>query len=199
MLFSASAPQGQAARGAAPVTVVNTPLPVEASITGTITGDVSVTNTPDVKVMNEPMVTVGNSATNPVLVRDLDNPAQQPYAENVLVGINEDERSGSSHFSSIPAGKRLVIEYVNVDAQYPAGQGMFMTLSVHTNGAQLVYGFPASLQASLASLDEVLGSHPVRIYVDSETEPVFTCFRPGSTSSVALCQMTISGHFIDAS
>lgn len=197
MIFAALAPQGQAAPGSAPVTVVNTPLPVEASITGTISGDVSVTNTPEVNVVNEPTVTVGNSATNPVLIRDVDNPAGQPYAEFRQATIPDGDRNGFAHFSAIPAGKRLVIEYVNVHAQFHSGgQGLVIRLFAFTGGDSNPYRFPTSI-ASSNVLDEILGSHPVRIYVDPNTEPVLGCARVILTG-IATCDMTISGYLADA-
>jgi hypothetical protein len=57
------------------VNVVNTPLPVQGTVnvgnfpaSSTVSGSVSITGTPNVNVVNAP--------SNPVSVRDVDNPAQ---------------------------------------------------------------------------------------------------------------------------
>src|SRR5215510_5958874 len=64
------APVGGA--GSAPVTVVNTPLPVTLRGTGAISGTVAVSNFPSTQP-------VSSSPTAPVFVSDVDNPARHPF------------------------------------------------------------------------------------------------------------------------
>lgn len=96
---------------AIPVIVTNNPLPV--SVTNPVTVGNSLT-------IGSP-VTVGNAATNPVLTRDIDNPANEPY-EFILCAS-----AGSSLSTCFPRSetfanttpfsgktiKRFVAEYVS--------------------------------------------------------------------------------------
>ncbi len=52
---------GAAASSGAPVTVINTPLPISPTGTQTVAGTVSISGTPGVNVMNTPNVNVANS------------------------------------------------------------------------------------------------------------------------------------------
>jgi len=61
--------------------------------------DVKVINTTSEPVPIAGTINIGNPGTNPVPVRDVDNPARQP------VQINESY--------TVPDGKRLVIEYIS--------------------------------------------------------------------------------------
>src|SRR5262245_51710176 len=61
--------------GTAPVTVMNTPLPVQGTVNvsnfpSTVTGSVSITGTPNVSVVNP--------ATHPALTSSVDNPGRIP-------------------------------------------------------------------------------------------------------------------------
>src|SRR5262249_44543861 len=70
-------------------------------------------------------VQVGNTATNPVIGRDVDNPARNAFLENQTIKLD----SGFPNVTiqptfTIPTGKRLVIEYISANCQsVPAGQG----------------------------------------------------------------------------
>src|SRR5437867_3289252 len=65
-------------------------------------------------------VRVVNTTAEPVPVRDVDN-ARQPFQEVALVVIPASSSSASSTFT-VPAGKRLVIEYVSGNNTLFAGQ-----------------------------------------------------------------------------
>jgi len=97
---------------------------------------------PDVRVINTqtnpvPVTLTGNLAVDtstnaPLLVRDVDNPARQPVIRladdvNVLVG----ETQASKQMYTVPAGKRLVIEFVSVRTFVgPPGQKLFVAVGV---------------------------------------------------------------------
>jgi hypothetical protein len=86
------------------VKVTNTPLPV----TGVVSGQVTVTG--------QPNVTVVNTAANPVPTRVVSS--QQPWSHFASC-----DSTGSNscliETAVIPAGKRLVLQYVNGSLQFP--------------------------------------------------------------------------------
>lgn len=94
------------------------------------------TNPVPVSVINFPTgtntVIVSSSTNAPLLVRDVDNPAQQPVVRladdvNVLVG----ETQAFTQMYTVPAGKRLVIEFVSVRTfVLPPGQKLFVSVQV---------------------------------------------------------------------
>src|SRR5262249_39438870 len=119
------------------VKVVNAPsepVPVQGTVTpgtGTL-WSVGVVGTPNVAVSNFPATTTvafdGSANTvkidtsNPLLVRDADNPARQVYANHRIIDLQDGEAAKAIFFSEVPAGKRLVIEEVSVNGYAPTGQ-----------------------------------------------------------------------------
>jgi hypothetical protein len=96
----------QGNRPSTPVEIVNTPVPVTGTVTGTITGNVAVTNTPNVNVSNQ------------ITIRDADNAGR--HAVTIRFNTNPTTGSGPQFWDAlnvytVPAGKRLVIE--DIDAE----------------------------------------------------------------------------------
>jgi hypothetical protein len=86
------------AQGGPNVFVTNTPLPVTGNVTATLSGNVS--------------ANIINPANNPVLVRNLDG--KELWQENREIIIPVSFPDVFIEFSTVPAGKVLVIEHVNV-------------------------------------------------------------------------------------
>jgi hypothetical protein len=80
------------------VVVTNTPLPVTGNVTATMSGNVS--------------ANIINPANNPVLVRNVDG--KELWQENREIIIPVSFPDAFIEFSTVPAGKALVIEHVNV-------------------------------------------------------------------------------------
>ena len=123
------ATQGQGGSANAPppkdVNVVNTP---DVSVTNT--PNVNVANTPNVNIANTPNVNVvgaisldssnstvriGNSASDPVLTRDIDRGVRQLIQRDANLTIDGGTTSGERLVYEVPAGKRLVIEFAGLD------------------------------------------------------------------------------------
>jgi hypothetical protein len=102
------------------VTVVNTPLPVTGNLTATIPGTVNVTGnvnaavTGTVNATVSGQVTVNNPSNNPVLVRDVDG-VQQEFFQQRREQFLQSAGVGTLNFDAVPAGKRLVVEYVSIE------------------------------------------------------------------------------------
>jgi hypothetical protein len=103
--------------GSAPVNIVS-PLPLPVSISGT------------------PTINFANTAANPLLVRDVDNPARNFVRLNFNVAQPAGTGSGLICFESgytVPAGKRLVIDDVSARTGGPSSTitGLFIDLTVN--------------------------------------------------------------------
>ena len=146
VVLSSVPTQPAAGAGGAPVFVQNTPLPVTGTVAAQQSGawSVGINNFPTtVGVNNFPSsigvsggpVAVSNAldvASNPIplLVRDADNPARQPFTATCTLAPNTSfataglvENCGSSAGGTprVPANKRLVLEYVSVDTDFIPG------------------------------------------------------------------------------
>src|SRR6266568_3412190 len=70
-------------------------------------------------------VMVVNTPASPVPVRDVDNPARQPFQAQVVGGFADGAATtGDIPITTVPAGKLLVIEHVSVFGRMLPGQKM---------------------------------------------------------------------------
>jgi hypothetical protein len=98
-----------------PVSVVNTPLPVQGSVTAAVTGTVGVSSLPAVNLNTTP--------TTPLYV-DAERPARNGFNVSCFTG-NVDPVSGQAScvLLAIPAGRQVVIETISCQAELYAGEG----------------------------------------------------------------------------
>jgi hypothetical protein len=122
----------------------------------------------NVNVVNTPNVNVANTTASPVLVRDVDNVARQPFHAEAVGGFAD---GGSTTrgllIPTVPAGKRLVIEHVSAFARMPIGQSMVGgVLLADDPGALVTVRFHWDRQGHNAdgSLDYFVASEPVKFY-----------------------------------
>ena len=180
------------------VSVVNTP-----SVSVANTPSVTIGNTPTVTVSNPialvsgtqvqlsgtPTVLVGNQAANPVWVRDVDNPARQPFQITLRFTVPPGSRVGSASFNT-PVGKRIVIEYVSADlANLPDDYQMFgSVVETYLNGQQTAHLIPA--------VRPVTGQL-VRVYGDPDTGVTVAAYLRLPIASGVSFQYSLSGYFVD--
>lgn len=82
-----------------PVNIVNTPLPVQGTVTANVPGGVAVTGNVNANITNSelpvtgsvavtslPTATVANASSNPLFVRDVDNLANEPFNATLCYG-----------------------------------------------------------------------------------------------------------------
>ena len=91
-----------------PVSVQNTPLPVQGNVNATVT------NTPTVRVNTTP--------TTPVYV-DADRPARNGFNVSCFTGNVDGDGQASCNLLAIPAGRQVVIETISCQAELYAGEG----------------------------------------------------------------------------
>ena len=185
-LFTPTSTQGQGKSGNAPpardVIVVNTPLPV----TGT--------------------VSVSNLGSNPLPVRDVDNPARQPFQAT----LEEPPVGAPPRVVTVPAGKRLVIEYVSANViagDLQCGAPPRYALTTTAAGVAQAHFFYPEFTGNVGSAGNVSRryglSQQTRIYADPNTQlaldigvdsfPVCSFLNLGIGES----GLHISGHLVD--
>lgn len=177
-----------AAGSSTPVTVVNTPLPVHGTVAATQSGpwNVGITGNPSVNIgtptvhlstgnsvgINGP-VQVGNSATSPIFVRDLDNAARIAKVVEIDLSIPHGAVNGVTTFS-VPSGTVFVIETIFVKADVPTGFHPMADMEFFQGGSFATVFFPFVFQGTRTAFsnDLYVGSIPVRIYLQPESGPL---------------------------
>jgi hypothetical protein len=205
------------ASGGAAVTVINTPLPVTGSVSAAQSGtwNVGVTGTPNVNVANSPTVSIGNTpsvnatqtgtwdvgisgntSTNPLFVRDIDNPAKQPFVSSCSISFSTPQ-GNNCQFITVPVGKQLVIEVFAVFIQMQVGDRPVETVLVGTqNGSRYVLPYPQSFNGPSGASDAWVVSQPLtRAYADPNTTPF--CEVGANPSEAIFANCTISGYLVN--
>lgn len=142
---------GFIAEAAKPITDVfvtnagTNPVPVNGNVNVTNTPTVNIGNGSNVGITGTPNVNVANTVTNPVLVRDVDNPARlEPFRKGFLVMMKGN--TGQSDEYIVPDGKMLVIEYVNGIVKLPKGRKL-TDLWIRTSDPETEIHLPTEFQA----------------------------------------------------
>lgn len=159
---------------AIPVTVVNTPLPVQGSVNANVSGTVGVSSLPAVVLSGTPTVNLNTTPTTPLYV-DADRPARNGF--NVSCATpNVDPVFGQASCTllSIPAGRQVVIETVSCQAELYGGDGPGDVQLIVPN-VPFAPGIPDHVshlltltkQSSSPSLDIWRTTTPLRAYASS--------------------------------
>ena len=135
---------------------------------------------------------------NPLLTRDVDNPARQPFQQGFCVQVN-DVGSGCPNTPTdslaVPANSRLVIEYVSADCS--GTNGVIHAVTLET----VVDGLPAFHQVVNVPVGSANGfnfwavGQPTQLYADPGSS-VTIGFALTGTNPTGVCRGTISGHLI---
>jgi len=186
------------------VNVVNTPS-VNAQQSGTwnvgingtpVVGLDAGNNTVKFDAVNN---TVKVDPTNPLSIRDVDNPARQPFRKSVFVSFPD-----GATFAAInpginpPAGKRLVIEAVSASGNIPSGQKFACTLNITDEFAQVLFNLDLTLtlQATFGGVDSFQGNTTTRVYLEPSDNIAFDAFRTSGAGSGGM-RVSFSGYFVD--
>ena len=189
------------------VNVVNTPT-VNAQQSGV--WNVGISGTPAVIVSNFPATTnaaidpsantVKIDTSDPVAVRDVDNPARQPFRKSVFVSLPD-----GTTFAAInpgitpPVGKRLVIEAISASGNIPSGQKYACSLNITDQFAQVLFDLDLSLtlQATFGPVDTFQGNTTTRVYLESSDNVAFDVFRSAGAGAAGV-RVSFSGYLADA-
>jgi hypothetical protein len=213
--LTSTAPAGAQSVKVDSVKVINTagdwaaPVPVHAQGTTNIAGNVGITGTPNVNIANMPTVgihpssntvQVGNTTANPVLVRDANNPAFQPFQVSGAINLNDGVNAAAqSQPFTVGPGKRLVIEHISATGQLPSGQ-KFTSIQIFNVGGG--YGTNHYLTATMmgsvsgGTIDQFATSQPVRLYADPGTSVFAVAYRSEAAGQGGLF-FTVSGYLVN--
>lgn len=139
-------------------------------------------------------VAVNNTATNPVQARDVDNPGRQPFSFGILGTLNAGQPFLLIDVTTVPAGKRLVIEYVNMEAQVIPGQKVLTRL--FSTGASGNISLFAPFQAKIGFFDVLIASHLIKHYAEPGSTVKLQVFADESLGGAGIA-ISIVGHLID--
>ena len=195
----------QAAQPPQEVKVINTPaeaVPVAVqgtpSVTVLGTTSVAVQGTPSVTVQGTPSVTVGNTLSQPVPTRSVDNPARQPVQRTGLVIIGTADQIEEQTLYTVPAGKRLVIEEASVRAQLFAGVSQAMVFLRSNGGGFGGHYVPLTSVGALDGFGTVLvGTELLRGYADAGTAVDVSVTINTASGSGGRFEITLTGHLVD--
>jgi hypothetical protein len=148
--------------------------------------------------------TVKIDTASPVPVRDVDNPARQPFTARIDVSIPDgrDLGVGTMDTAAVPEGKRLVIEHISAATSLPSGQKVaFFRVEITSSHSLTRLG--ADLSATYGGKDQFITSQPVRLYVDRAagaagalTPVAVVVFRDGFAGD-GFSIVNISGYLVD--
>jgi hypothetical protein len=168
------------------VNVTNTPLPVQGTISGTVT------------VTNQPNVFVTNTATNPVATRDVNSPPRTPY----MVRLSCTSAQGTSNsngcnvtFAAIPVGKRLILQHVNAAIQLGGVGPTFQVqqYGLFINGQESVT-LPPRLVTNVGVTNYAV-NEPVLVFVEAGQKVLAQAV----SSEIGVIMTTIlSGYLVDS-
>jgi hypothetical protein len=163
-------------------------------------GEVKVVNTstqpvPTV-VTNTPSVKINTDADHPVFVRDVDNPAREAFQHDITFTLPDNFSEVCSPLIAVPAGKRLVIEYVSGKATFPAADQKLRNFSIRTtvNGNQ-VYHYLVPTATGI--FNEYVAGQQTRLYADANTLPHICVSRSNLNDGIVTVQASISGYLVD--
>jgi hypothetical protein len=178
------------------VNVVNTPT-VGAQQSGTWNVGINGTPTVGLDVGNN---TVKIDTASPLPVRDADEPARTAFQAMGSGDFDFGSNQTTIDLTTVPAGKRLVIQYVSATMRLPNGH-KFTEVSLFTafdgNGGVSLFLVP-SLTASDANSDYFAASQPVFKYAGAGTLVTARLFRDSAGVGVSGAGIVaISGYLID--
>ncbi|HEV8367924.1 MAG TPA: hypothetical protein VGQ39_08235 [Pyrinomonadaceae bacterium] len=147
--------------------------------------------------------TVKIDPTNPLAVRNVDNPARQPFqADAPSIGeFQPGQGIAFANITTVPQGKRFVIEQVSIMGGMLPGQKMLTAgievLSANQNNTYYLTITPQGTNSG-GFRDIYVASQQVRLYADPGTNVYGVATRDNTTGFAnAAVTWTISGYLVD--
>ena len=190
-----------AAPGPESVTVVNTsanPVPTLAQGTTNIAGTVQAAQSGswNVGISGTPTFQVGNTASNPVFVSDVNEPAMHPFQASAGGALN----AGSAETTvgiPVPSGKRLAIKFVSALGSVPTGQVIRASFFTTIGGLETRHTLVMTPQGTFSPQDDFAASQSVEVFADGGTSIFVEFDRSGGGVGTGGGFVSISGYLID--
>jgi hypothetical protein len=143
----------------------------------------------------------GREATGPQpRLAARDQPARQPVHHGVFLSIPSVSETGCATFP-VPAGKRLVIEYVSARADVPPSHALVNVLIITTVGGEDVPHLAPVLKQGSSSLgnDIYIAGQTMRLYADPDSTAHLCATRDGPLPRPAISGVAVgfSGYLED--
>jgi hypothetical protein len=138
-----------------------------------------------------------NVINTPLPVREVFNPASQPFQASAGDLFGATETSKTFVLATVPAGKRLVIEYATASGFFAAGNKMGALITTTVGGITVQHQLVMIEQGAIADPVDFAAAQPMRLYADPGTNVLGIVFRTDPPSGSGGAGMTISGYYID--
>ena len=171
-----------------------------ANITVSSAGNTITVAAPNVltRVAHDNTLTGEGTAASPLSAVSSDS-LIQPFAVGGGFDIVPNSAFGAGVLTSVPTGKRLVIEQASARCILPLGQRAIV-LRISTRPSPTAFGehdlVPIFAGDDASGSSVVTGSAAMKLYAHSGTEVVIQAQR-GATTGIASCSFSISGFFVD--
>jgi hypothetical protein len=146
-------------------------------------------------------VSVSVDDTTPVSVTSLDDPGRHPFEATAGDTFESVGEFAIADFPLVPAGKRLVLEYVSVLARIPSGQRL-LQVELTPLASNAIHLLPAPTFTGTGAitplLDHYVTSQDLRLYVAGNSQLRVVAERD-STLGHGTLLVSISGYLIDCS
>jgi len=173
-----------------------TPRPTQGQGGDTVgpTKPVKVVNTAAEPVPVTGTINVGNFGDSPLPVRDVDSPGRQL----VRAGESCSGSGCSATVFTVPAGKRLVIEYASIEANIPLGKMARWQLLTNSSGIQNAeFNFPLTQPAVVfGAITQVTAGQQVRFYAEAG-DAVRMGGATNDSAQPSNYNFAISGYLVD--
>ncbi len=120
-----------------------------------------------------------------------DEPGRNPYEENITVSCSSPKEC-VLQFSTVPTGKRRVIEHVSCSFGNP---GVAVMVTLGSEAGRLTRNYIGLVPAPAASVNEVLNLDTISFYDAGETPEIFFVVN-GSLGVIGNPSCTLAGHNI---
>jgi hypothetical protein len=141
--------------------------------------------TSNVNIVNAPTVTVGNTALQPIPVKE---PPKEPVHANIALSITNELVAGFGTYS-IPVGKRLVIEHESFFCHSPKPVEMLMIVEQGGDAASFM---PAKSFAYLFGETASAAAGPLSAYFDGDVS--VTLIRNVVGIGTTNCTVALAGY-----
>ncbi len=192
--------ESQTAKNGAPVTVVNTPLPVS--------GNVGITGTPTVNIGTMPAPT--NTAASALYVSDMDK-ARNAFWTSCQLKFESGETSASLQSDQAQSGvgpgclptvavqsnQRAVITSISFTGALPAGQ-FFWDAQIYNGAFGTAIAVP-TLLGTVNNFSFFAAVHPAFLVVPKPGPFYMQVFRSEAIQSESFAHFYVSGYLVDCS
>lgn len=145
-----------------------------------------------------------NVVNTPLPIRDVENPARQPFYAEGQVAFGPDTGSVASLLHpSLPSDSHGVLEYITTECELPSGQRPSLRISqVNAIGGYErdisfpVLNFQVTVPFGVGMRDVLHSSDPVRIYLPPGNQILVQAQR-SPTTSFGTCQVYVSGFLVN--